>query len=201
MPVILKMKISGAANVNMKVLRNNPKVINKIVWNKTKEQSFQCCTGSDEIQDLLRKATDEIILDADEALDSFVGCLKAASECMLKQNVLMVSGLNKKKAEWFDEECKEHKNYVKRLLKQYKKKRSEESRQPYTNANKVYRNLITQKKNQYCKRKAVSLAASINNSFDFWKEVRARCGERKPGLSEKNLKDMDGLITSNNCFP
>ena len=85
MPVILKMKISGAANVNMKVLRNNPKVINKIVWNKTKEQSFQCCTGSDEIQDLLRKATDEIILDADKALDSFVGCLKGASECMLKK--------------------------------------------------------------------------------------------------------------------
>ena len=40
---------------------------------------------SDEIQDLLRKATDEIILDADKALDSFVGCLKAASEYMLKK--------------------------------------------------------------------------------------------------------------------
>ena len=40
---------------------------------------------SDEIQDLLRKATDEIILDADKALDSFVGCLKAAGECMLKK--------------------------------------------------------------------------------------------------------------------
>ena len=85
MPVTLKMRISEVANVHMKVLRNIPKVINKIVWDKTKEQSFQCCIGSDEMQDLLRKATDEIILDADKALDSFVGCLKAASECMLKQ--------------------------------------------------------------------------------------------------------------------
>ena len=97
----------------------------------------------------------------------------------------MVSDLNFKKAEWFDEECKEHKNDVKRLLKQYKKKRSEKSRQSYTNANKVYRYLITQKKNQFCKRKAASLAASIKNSSDFWKEVRACCGERKPELSEK----------------
>ena len=70
--------------------------VSVIVWDKTKEQSFQCCIRSDEIQDLLRKATEEIILDADKALDSFVGCLKAASECMLK-NVLMVSDLNKKK--------------------------------------------------------------------------------------------------------
>ena len=83
MPVNLTMKISGAANVNMKVLRNNPKVINKIVWDKTKEQSFQCCIGSDNIQGLLRKATDRIILDAGKALDSFVGCLKAVRECMV----------------------------------------------------------------------------------------------------------------------
>ena len=48
----------------------------------------------------------------------------------------------------------------------------------------MYRNLITQKKNQYCKRKAASLAASIKNSSDFWKQVRACCGERKPELSE-----------------
>ena len=36
----------------MKVLTNNPKVINKIVWDKTKEQSFPCCIGSDEIQEV-----------------------------------------------------------------------------------------------------------------------------------------------------
>ena len=128
-----------------------------------------------------------IILDADKALDSFVGCLKAVSECMLKK---CFDGIRSKlkKAEWFDEECKEHKNDVKRLLKQYNKKRSEESRQSYTNANKVYRNLITQK-NQYCKRKAASLAASIKNSSDFWKEVRACCGERKSELSKKNKKN------------
>ena len=85
MPVTLKIRISEVANVNMKVSRNNPKVINKNIWDKTKEQSFQSCIGSDEIEDLLRKATDEIILDADKALDSFVGCLKATSECMLKK--------------------------------------------------------------------------------------------------------------------
>ena len=51
---------------------------------------------SDEIQDLLRKATDEIILDADKALDSFVGSLKAAIESIVKKN-LMVSDLNQKK--------------------------------------------------------------------------------------------------------
>ena len=45
---------------------------------------------------------------------------------------------------------------VKHLPKQYKKYIyiSEESRQYYTNTNKVYRNLITQKKNQYCKKKS-----------------------------------------------
>ena len=82
---------------------------------------------SEEIQDLLRKATDEIILDADKALDSFVGCLKTASECMLKK---CSDGIRSKfkKAEWFDEECKEHKNDVKRLLKQYKKKRKKKIR-------------------------------------------------------------------------
>ena len=103
---------------------------------------------------------------------------------MLKKNSDGIRSKSKK-AEWLDEECMEHKNNVKRLLKQYKKKRSEESRQSYTNDNKVYRNLITQKKNQYCKRKAALLAACIKNSSDFWKEGRACCGERKPKLSEK----------------
>ena len=121
MSVTLKMKALGAANVNMKVLRNNTKVINNCFWNKTKEQSFQCCIRSDDIQDLLRKATDEIIIDADKALDSFVGCLKAASECMLKNNSDGVRSIKnkkiKKKSRMVDEEWKEHKIYVKRLLK------------------------------------------------------------------------------------
>ena len=65
-----------------------------------------------------------------------------------------------KKAKWFNEECKEHNNDVKRLLKQYKEKKPKEGRQSYTNANKVFRNLIMQK-NRYCKRKAAPLAANI----------------------------------------
>ena len=65
-PVTLKMKTLGAANFNMKVLRNNPKLINNCFRNKTKEQSFQCCIRSDEIQDLFLKATAEIILDMEK---------------------------------------------------------------------------------------------------------------------------------------
>ena len=47
----------------------------------------------------------------------------------------------------------------------------------------MYKNLITQEK-KYWKRKAALLAANINNSSDFWKEVRTCCGERKPKWSE-----------------
>ena len=116
------------------------------MWDKAKEQEFQCLIGSVQFQDLLQKATEEMTLDTDMALDSFVGCLKAAGKCMVKKHSCGVRSIIKK-AEWFNEEYKEHKTNVKRLLKQYKRNRSEESRQSHTNANKVYRNLVTQKKN------------------------------------------------------
>ena len=46
MPVILAMKTSGATNVDMKVLESTHKFVNKIVWDKAKEQEFQCLIGS-----------------------------------------------------------------------------------------------------------------------------------------------------------
>ena len=97
MPVTLAMKISGALNVDMKVLESSHKFINKLEWDKAKEQEFQCLTGSVEIQDLLQKATEEITLDTDMVLDSFVGCLKAASKCMVKEKAFVVTDLLFKK--------------------------------------------------------------------------------------------------------
>ena len=100
----------------MKLPESNHKFVNKIVWDKSKEQEFQCLIGSVKFQDLLQKATEEIILETNMALDSFVGCLKAASKCIVKNGIV-------KKAEWFDEECKDHKSNVKLLLGQYKRNR------------------------------------------------------------------------------
>ena len=47
----------------------------------------------------------------------------------------------------------------------------------------MYRNLITQTKNQYGRSKAASLATKLQSSSDFWKEFRTCCGERKPEIS------------------
>ena len=77
------MKISCATNVDIKAPESNHKFVNKILWEKAKEQAFQCFTGSVEIQDLLQNSTEEITLEADMALDSFVYSLKAASKCMV----------------------------------------------------------------------------------------------------------------------
>ena len=63
----------------MKLLESNHKFVNTILWDNAEEQKFQCVTASVEIQDLLRKAAVEITLNANMVLDSFVGCLKAAS--------------------------------------------------------------------------------------------------------------------------
>ena len=48
----------------------------------------------------------------------------------------------------------------------------------------MYRNLITQKKIHYSRTKAASLAAKLQSSSDFWKELRTCCGERKLELSD-----------------
>ena len=45
------------------------------------------------------------------------------------------------------------------------------------------RNLIRQKKNHHRRSKAVTLAAKLQSSSDFWKEFRTCCGERKPEIS------------------
>ena len=78
---------------------------------------------------------------------------------------------------------KEHNNNVKRLLEQYTRNISENSKQSDTYANKVYKNLMTQKKKEYSKIKAASEAAKWRSSFDFWKELRTSFRQRKPKLS------------------
>ena len=78
------------------MLESNHKFINKIAWDTAKEQESQCLTGSVEFQDLLQKATEEITVDTDMALVSFVGCRKAVLKCMVKKRSCGVRPVVKK---------------------------------------------------------------------------------------------------------
>lgn len=156
----------------------------RFVWKKEKEDEFIRCFKGKAIQSKLVSAKAKIKDNIDEALDDLVSCLITASDCM-KKKVYVRKGRNRPRAVWFDEECHNARKQTRSKLKKYRQSREEEDRLQYEISNKKYRNMIRNKKKEFKRDKAASLASNVNNASLFWKELKSLGGEKKTRISDE----------------
>jgi hypothetical protein len=149
----------------------------KLFWQKEKEAEFIANLNSEENILKLGQAFEKIDVNFSEALSQFTVCLKSAAKCMIKKQ-----GVNKnaKNAVWYDKDCRDAKKVCKKKLRKFRKQRTEKERKDFVASRSTYKKMVKQKRQQYRRNTAETLANSVQNSSAFWKlfknlEKNKRC--------------------------
>ena len=151
-------------------------VIEKYVWKEDKAQHFIDMVNSDMSRDTFSHAIQLIDYDVDVALEMFSECLKKQAECM-KQKV----NLNRfKKKEWFDEECRNNRRNVRKLLRKFRKTKLKSDSVAYCISRREYKNLLYRKKKQYNESILEQLMSTVNDQQNFWKTLRKVSSKSNP---------------------
>ena len=162
--------------------------VEKLVWDKDKVPEFLEILTSTATQAEITQARATVSTDINLAIYAFMECLKKASACMVRR--IKVGG-TRKSAEWFDQDCFIHRKQCRAKLHRYRQTRCAEDREDYVKSRCAYRKLLTEKKQSFKRKKAQSLADSIDDPKQFWKEVKAGIGfSRKQNVENKITKDQ-----------
>ena len=160
----------------------------KLVWDKDKVPEFLEILTSTAAQAEITHARATVSTDINLAIHAFVECLKKASACMVRR---IKVGRTRKSAEWFDQDCFIHRKQCRAKLRRYRQTRCAEDREDCVKSRCAYRQLLTEKKQSFKRKKAQSLADSIDDPKQFWKEVKAGTGfGRKQNVENKITKDQ-----------
>jgi len=187
LPVSLTLKLSPRAP-KMKHETEEVRWVEKLVWDKDKVPEFLEILTSTATQAEITHARATVSTDINLAIHAFVECLKKASACMVRR--IKVGG-TRKSAEWFDQDCFIHRKQCRAKLLRYRQTRCAEDRENYVKSRCAYRKLLTEKKQSFKRKKAQSLADSIDDPKQFWKEVKACIGfGRKQNVENKITKDQ-----------
>jgi hypothetical protein len=158
----------------------------KMIWENEKEAMFKEKLQNEQNTALLLEASKLVDNDIDAAITIFVKCLNEASQCMVKtcrQSTVQ-------NAPWFDLECKNEKKTCKRLLKIFRKTRSENNRREYVESRNKYKRMLRNKKIQFRANMAQSISGNIGDSSLFWKELK-----KLGGLSQRKVKNDISMDT------
>ena len=97
----------------------------------------------------------------------------------------------RKSADWFDRDCFIQRKQCRAKLRRYKQTRLAEDRQIYVKSKCAYRKLLSEKRQSFKRKKAQSLADSIDDPKQFWKEVKTCIGSgKKQNVGNKITKDQ-----------
>jgi len=142
----------------------------KLKWDAEKAQSYLEFLSSFEGQQALSDATDCIDDDVESALSQFVNTLMKAGQCMRRT---VFSGRRARRSKkWFDDECRQLKREVSRLLNRYIRTRKHADRHAYIQRRNQYQNVIKEKKKLYRQSVHESLLGSRHDSSKFWTTVK-----------------------------
>ena len=117
MPVSLT--LNTARQHGARATADQATVVTKLVWQDNLTWTFQNNVRSGVFTNTLGEATEQIARDPNTALDIFVSLLLNAAEPM-KKTFFNRKG-KKQGAPWFDSECRQSKQSVKRLLRRWKR--------------------------------------------------------------------------------
>ena len=170
------------------------KSFQKVVWEREKETQFKEAMQSDNITARIQEAYNQINENTDNAISLFVKCLNEASQCMVKTcNQREVNS-----APWYDLECRKEKKECKKLLRLFRKVRSEQNRKEYVKKRNSYKKMLKMKKSQHKAKIAQSLSENMSDSSLFWKDLKKLGGLSKsrienditPGMWYEHFKNI-----------
>ena len=97
----------------------------------------------------------------------------------------------RKSSEWFDPDCFIQRKQCRAKLPRYKQMRLAEDRQMYVKWRCAYRKLLSEKRQTFKRKKAQSLADSIDDPKQFWNEIKICIGSnKKQNVGNKITKDQ-----------
>ena len=145
-------------------------VVTKLVWQDNLTRTFQNNVRSSVFTNTLGEATEQIARDPNKALDIFVSLLLNAAEPM-KKTFFNRKG-KKQGAPWFDSECRQSKQSVKRLLRRWKRTKGGSDRVSYVTERTKHHKLLQKKKREYEENKCEGLTKNLRDQQSFWKAVK-----------------------------
>jgi len=141
----------------------------KYKWDDQHSGVFVANMNSDFVKKVITEATFLVDIDINQALSKFNECLVYAGECM-KRTVYF--GTEKRKV-WFDLECRQSRQVLRRHLHTFIKRNTDTDRHTYMQKRREYKELLKQKKKFHREKIKISLQCNIKNPKQFWDTVRS----------------------------
>ena len=184
MPVVLS--VGFPICFSAEIIKDNDISIFKYVWQEEKVSVFKDILDSENIKLKLDQAIYTIDVDINDALSIFNECLKEAAECMNKRVRL---GGQSVSHSWFDEECKDKRRLLRKLLKVFRKSQTEKDRLDFCKTRREFKNLIFCKKKQHNSKMINTLLNTISNQKKFWETLRKVIPKRKHIRNNISIED------------
>lgn len=169
MPVSLT--LNTAHQQGARATADQATVVTKLVWQDNLTRTFQNNVRSSVFTNTLREATEQIARDPNKALDIFVSLLLNAAEPMNK--TFFNRKGKKQRAPWFDSECRQAKQSVKRLLRRWKRTKGGSDRVTYVTERTKHHSLLQKKTREYEENKCEGLTKNLRDQQSFWKAVKS----------------------------
>ena len=184
MPVEFYINFRNSSTKEVRIDQN--KQIQKFEWKDDCAQQYTDAINSDQCRQQIDLAMNLIDVDINGALEVFINCLKEKAEVMTKK--IYVNQPRKSHA-WFDAECKENRQYVRRLLRQFRKTLNSRDRIAFCQARRRYKNILRNKRKDFNQNLADRLVQSVSDQKMFWQTVHAVPGTRTQTYNSISTED------------
>ena len=146
-------------------------IIETIVWNVEKLDYFMKEITSYDFKSKVECLMNSMPVDFNNAVNEFTSLLSNAA-CTMKKKVYIIPEKPTHNNSWFDVECQNLKDTLRRILHKYSNNRSQENKDQYVALRREYKQLLDSKKRIYSENKVASLCEHLNDSSMFWREIR-----------------------------
>ena len=146
----------------------------KYQWDESTAEEFLRESRTLETKEMLDEAIQMIDLDINAALNKFNECIFKAGKCM-KKTIYMGKG---KYQTWFDKECRVAKKSLRKLLRKFHDRNTDQDRTEYNNKRREYKELLRNKKVAYRTKTLNYIQENIQNSSGFWGTIKKYSGKK-----------------------
>ena len=164
-----------------RVVDNKPsKSIVKLIWDEKKIDEMRTQLESPHFTEQLSKANAAIDTSVDDAVDLCTQALSSSADCMKREIRVNNQGPKKPMAPWFDTECIESRNLTIDALRNFRKRRSPDSKEQYTTYRRKYKSLIREKKRNHFIDVRDNLMNNLHDSRVFWNTIKSSARRTTP---------------------
>ena len=159
--------------VTQKTMEDQNLYIERFEWREEYSQCFTDAMNSYDCKKRIDFATDLIDTNINQALKVFTDCLKEKAEIMRKRTYV---NRPRKSHAWFDKECRDTRQNVRRLLRKFRRTSKQIDSVAYCQARKEYKNILRNKRKAFNHALADKLVQSISDQKIFWQTMRTVAG-------------------------